>query len=388
MAITKYKNGTETFYKVSVETRSIFTGTRKTKQKMGIRTRGEANLIEKEFWNDCRNYKPDGISDIKTWIDLKDRYLSFIAENERSVDRPDGFSQSTVRTKISKLKQTKSWDKLYLDIITPQFVRKFLDELESQSVSRHSTNALLKEVKAVFSFAIELGIKDHNPFSNFKMRKMIKKSKDALTHEEVKKLLFEAKVRNHPFYFIWLLSISLGLRRSELAGLKWTDLDWEKGIISVQRQIIPREGLIDSLKSGRGRIVAVPKTVLTAMRSEKLKSQGDFVVSETSHEWESGHQARVLRGFCREIGIKEISHHALRATHITLALVDGVPLGIVKENVGHSKLSTTDIYFRSSGIQMSGQMDGLRVPIPTLDEGKILKFGSPSGSQTSTRHSD
>ena len=78
--------------------------------------------------------------------------------------------------------------------------------------------------------------------------------------------------------------------------------------------------------------------------------------------------------FCREIGIKEVTHHQLRATHITLALVDGIPLGIVKENVGHSKLSTTDEYFRSAGINMKGQTDGLRIQVPTDSAAKVISL--------------
>ena len=385
MAITKYKSKTETLYRVSVETRSIFTGKRKTKQQKGIKTRGEANLLEKEFWMYCRHYKPNGVSDIKTWIDLKKRYLDFIDENTRSDKNPEGFSESTVRSKFSKLKQTNLWNNFHLDVVTPQVVRSHLDEREKNGASRHSTNTLLKEIKAVFKYAVELGVKDHNPFENFKMRKMIHRQKDALTHEEVRKLLFEARKNNHPFYHIWLLSISLGLRRSELAGLKWTDIDWQKGIISIQRQLIPREGMVDSLKSGRGRVVAIPSTIIAELKTLKLSSTDEFVVNPDNHAWRSGHQAKVLRDFCRKIGIKEISHHALRATHITLALVDGIPLGIVKENVGHSKLSTTDVYFRSSGIQMSGQMDELRVPVPTLKEGKVFKICGNSSNQTDSK---
>ncbi len=67
-----------------------------------------------------------------------------------------------------------------------------------------------------------------------------------------------------------------------------------------------------------------------------------------------------------------MTHHQLRVTHITLALIDGVPLGIVKENVGHAKLSTTDEYFRSAGINMKGQTDGLRIRVPQEGEAVVL----------------
>lgn len=104
----------------------------------------------------------------------------------------------------------------------------------------------------------------------------------------------------------------------------------------------------------------------------QLRSRSEFVIDVKCAYWKDGHQAVILRKFCREIGLKEVTHHQLRATHITLALVDGVPLGIVKENVGHAKLSTTDQYFRSAGIDMRGRMDGLQVAVPQDHEGIIL----------------
>lgn len=106
----------------------------------------------------------------------------------------------------------------------------------------------------------------------------------------------------------------------------------------------------------------------------KLKATSDFVINIDCNSWKIGQQAKVLREFCREIEIKEVTHHQLRATHITLALIDGVPLGIVKENVGHAKLSTTDVYFRSAGINMKGQMNGLNIKVPQDSDGKTIPF--------------
>ena len=82
-------------------------------------------------------------------------------------------------------------------------------------------------------------------------------------------------------------------------------------------------------------------------------------------EWQRGRQSEITRKFCQEIGAKEVTFHQLRATHITLALVDGVSTGIVMAYMGHSQLSTTNVYFCSSGIKMKGKTDvtgqGVRV---------------------------
>lgn len=234
-------------------------------------------------------------------------------------------------------------------------------------MSRPHTNEVLKEVKCIFTFGISTGVLKVNLFAGTKMRKAPKKKLPALNHEEVEVLLREARMRSHPYYYVWLLTIALGLRRSELAGLQWIDLDFNQGLIHVQRQLLPREGLVLNLKDWEDRMVAIPQHLIPVLKEMKLRATTDFVIELDCHYWRSGQQARVLREFCREIGIKELSHHRLRATHITLALADDVPLAIVKENVGHAQLSTTDQYFSASGIKMRGQMDKLEIPVPEGD---------------------
>ena len=72
----------------------------------------------------------------------------------------------------------------------------------------------------------------------------------------------------------------------------------------------------------------------------------------------------VLRRFCRDIGIKQVTFHQLRATHITLAIQDGVSTGAIMSNVGHTNLTTTSKYFRLSGIHVQGATDRLGVDLP------------------------
>lgn len=204
------------------------------------------------------------------------------------------------------------------------------------------------------------------------MRKMPKKRKEALTHEETDRLLHESKLRGHPYHFVWLLTVTLGLRRSELAGLQWIDVDFEQRLIYLRRQLIPREGIVPFLKDREERVVAIPISIVPTLKELRLRSNSSFVIDVDCHHWRDGSQAVVLKRFCRDIGIKEVTHHQLWATHITLALIDGIPLGIVKENVGHAKLSTTDEYFRSAGINMRGQTDGLRIKVPTETAGKVV----------------
>ena len=379
MGVTSYKvevspGVKKKFYLVVAEGINKYTGKRVQKKSRGITSKAKAERRYRELWNQCREERPDGL-EISRWGQLRICYQEFIEANIRSAENPNGYSPHTVGTKKSRFLYLKHWDELHIELFDAHFVTSELDKLESSGVvSRRLTSDIQKEVKCLFAFAFDKGIIKANSISNLKKRKVPRKRKEALTHDEANKLLGEASARNHPYFFIWLLSLSLGLRRSELAGLKWLDIDFEHRLAHLRRQRLPKEGVIEKLKSGVDRTVAIPASVLPILKEYRLRSKSEYVIDVSCRKWESGNQSEVLRAFCREIGIKEVTHHQLRATHITLALIDGVPLGIIKENVGHSKLSTTDVYFRSSGILMSGKTDGLKLKVPRGKNGKVLKI--------------
>lgn len=359
------------FYMVVAEAINRYTGRRVQKKRRSIPSIAKAQLIYKELWSACRETRPDGVG-YSQWGNLLDSYREHLRKKVRSEENPLGLSPHTIKCKRARLSHTEAWATTHLDLVTPNFVTTELDELERRGMTRQNTNEVLKEIKCVFAYGVATGGLKVSPFAGTKMRKAPKKRLPALTHDEAGILLREAKRRQHPYYYVWLLTIALGLRRSELAGLQWLDIDFDRGLVHVQRQLLPREGLVLQLKDGEDRIVAIPKDVVPVLKELKLRATSEFVIELDCFYWKYGLQAQILRKFCKEIGIKELTHHRLRATHITLALADGVPLGIIKENVGHARLQTTDGYFSASGLQMIGQMDRLQVPIPNDTEAAIF----------------
>jgi integrase len=128
------------------------------------------------------------------------------------------------------------------------------------------------------------------------------------------------------------------------------------------------------LKDNEDRVVALPKQVIPELKEYRLRSKGEYVIALECGQWKHGHQAEVLKDFCREIGIKEVTHHSLRSSFISLALQDGVATAHVKDNVGHSKLSTTDGYYNEAGIHLKGVMDRLRIKVPTGKAAEVVSL--------------
>lgn len=362
----------KTFYTVRVEGINKYTGKRKQLKTRGISSLPKARRIEHDLWIKCRDCN-FAEREVTSWGNLLDSYFSFCEKNMRKADYSEGFSPATIVTKKSRFVHLGSWLPLHLDLVTPMFIRSELDRLEREGVCGKSlTRCILKEIKCVFSYALESGYIKSNPVAAMKNRKEAKKRKVALTHAEAGILLREAKQRNHPYYFIWLMALATGMRRSELAGLKWSDVDFKNRLIYVQRQNIAKEGIVENLKTKEDRPVPIPQSIMNELTAERMRSTGEFVIDLECKSWRSGEQSRVTREFCLKIGIKEITFHQLRATFITNALADAVPLGIVKEVVGHAKLSTTDVYFRSSGIDLTGKTDKLSIHVPEEKDGEVV----------------
>lgn len=369
MGVIAYESKTaqgkrQTLYMVVAEAVNKYTGKRVQKKRRGITSKMKAETIFRELWSECREGKPDG-PPVKTWGELKVKYFADLERNMRSPENPNGMSPQVIVSKKSRLTHVKNWDEVHLELMTGTFIKNELDVLEnSGAVSRSLSVDIQKTASAVLTYAVQSKVMDANPLFGMK-RKRPKKRRQALSHEEVNKLLYEAKVRQHPYYLVWLLSVTGGMRRSELAGMKWTDVNFETGLVSLCRQIQPKEGLVPMLKDKEDRVVSLPQAVLPELKEHRLLSKSEYVIDLECKQWKHGHQAQELKAFCREIGIKEVTHHSLRSSFISLALQDGIATAHVKDNVGHAKLSTTDGYYNEAGIHLQGVMDRLRIKVPT-----------------------
>ena len=152
----------------------------------------------------------------------------------------------------------------------------------------------------------------------------------ALTKEQ-SKLLLEA-CQGTGLYLPVLLALHTGMRRGEVFGLKWADVDIFHGQIKVQRSY---DG---PTKNGKSRVVPISlalekvlldKIPMTTDNSDKMVVSSKFDPNPA------------LRAACRRAGIEPINFHALRHTFCTLALESGISPRKVAQVAGHTSVSTT-----------------------------------------------
>jgi integrase len=192
------------------------------------------------------------------------------------------------------------------------------------------------------------------------------------TAPEAKAFLDAAKAAGDQPAAFYSLALETGMRKSELGGLKWTDIDVNTGSVKIQRQLVVRTGhpfTFGPVKNKRPRVIRVTTETNALLRRHrahqaeiKLQSGGRYHDHGLVFAKEWGSVQRVehslgaplglnnigQREFARLIkaaGVRRIKFHGMRHTSATLAPECGVSAKVVQERLGHQKITTTlDIY--------------------------------------------
>jgi integrase len=168
---------------------------------------------------------------------------------------------------------------------------------------------------------------------------------------------FLAAVEGDRLYALWLLAASTGMRRGEVLGLQWPDVDLGRARVAVRRSLVTvgHEVIVSEPKTAKGRrsVALDPATVagLKAWRkhqaAERLAWGPAWTDSGLVFTREDGrplHPREVTRAFTRHVltaDLPVIRLHDLRHTHATLALAAGVHPKVVQERLGHANIAIT-----------------------------------------------
>lgn len=210
---------------------------------------------------------------------------------------------------------------------------RFLAKLKKNGYSNKSLNLVVQALKAYFRFEGREGEAE-----KLKPPKVPRSLPKSLTKDEVKKLLSVIPPARKRDRLIVLLLYGSGLRVSELCNLKIDDIDIERSLIIV------RGG-----KGAKDRIVPIPRALLREIE-DYLKTRSDdseyLIVEERRNRKDRLSPKTVwylLNKYGKKAGIK-VTPHMLRHSFATHMLENGIDIRVIQEILGHSNLSTTQIY--------------------------------------------
>ena len=172
-----------------------------------------------------------------------------------------------------------------------------------------------------------------------------------LTHEEIQRFLIQAK--NDDVYELYLLALTTGMRRGEIAGLQWDDLNVNTGELKIQRQVFRVKGKITSSSpktKSSIRTVKLPKAVVNILLNYKDSTKGSqwmfpSPVKEEDVPRDPVSIYKKMQRVLERADCKKIRFHDLRHTFATMALESGMDVKTLSAMIGHvSSATTIDIY--------------------------------------------
>jgi len=271
---------------------------------------------------------------------------------------------------IPSLKDPKTPDpfgSLRLQAVQPSHIRGVLEGLKGR-YSLRTVRAVRQRLHQVFEEALALEVIARNPVDPVKVRapkgEGQGKAARALEPHEVSAFLKALDHHKDPRTALALrLCLACGLRRGEVLGLKWEDLDLEAGILTVRRAWTEngKELLLTAPKTAKGRrTVPIPHQTLQRVKAyrEMWLRQG-FSPEELQGRWvfpnleADGSRPihphslnKALERIRKALGLPHFRLHDLRHTYGSFLLANGAPVELVSERMGHANPNITLAVYR------------------------------------------
>lgn len=259
--------------------------------------------------------------------------------------------------------------------IGPEKIEAFKAKRRTE-VSDSTANRELSCLKTALNMAVSWGKIEKSPAARVKKFREPAGRERILTRDEFPRLIAAASLG---IRLVLLVALGTGMRRGEILGLKWTDLDFPRGIISIRTS-----------KSGKPRQVPMSASVAEALGAVPRRGEFVFMNSETRTHLKSVTTA--FKAACRRAkmnpddekdpGITGLRFHDLRHTALTWMLQGGADIVSVSKIAGHSSIIMTQRYCHATPESMRLAVDQV---------GKILDSGrqevdTPPGTKITASH--
>ena len=262
---------------------------------------------------------------------------------------------STYRCKLNTV--AKSFQGMQVEDLTAEAAQEQFSNLSSLYSSK-SIHGLLDVSKAAFGYAIKTGLVAHNPFSEVCVGRIVNHEPVILSMEETEMVL-NAVSNDSTLFLPILIATETGLRRSQVLALTWGDIDFSKGEITVEKNVVSSKNRVFTAGKERAtrNINMSSKLASTLMLVMNTRRDNHVAVSDTDYicltkslkAMEPTYFNKLFRAFVKEH--KEIPQnlrfHDIRWSFINHEVLKGKTPMEIADAVGHrSCVFLMDYYYR------------------------------------------
>lgn len=246
--------------------------------------------------------------------------------------------------------------------VTPIQIQLIMAALSSKS--RTLNNQVLQVLRGVFSSAVDNNLLLKSPVpSSLRVGGVPAKEKTTLTPEQSQRLL--DAISGTRAYLFCLVALQTGMRRGEICGLMWSDIDFRNRIIHVRHNAILRDGATtvseDMKTAAAKRDIPIPPTLFGKLEQERRKSKSLYVVHGTDGSPMTKSSFSRMMGIIAsrtastpgELGTSKphtnvvrtldfsVTAHQLRHTYITRLFESGLDIKEIQYLAGHTTVEMT-----------------------------------------------
>lgn len=327
------------------------TGKRKQITRRGFETKKEAELAANQMTIEINNDTFVNEKDI-LFKDFITDYLKIIAQPSVKPSTFYGYKTVVEKRLIPKFGHMK------IKKFTPKIISSYYTELLKEGLTEEFIQYIHSILKMASKTAVDWKYIKNDFMVTVKAPSRQKKNVNTWSIDECNKFLNRMREQKDYIFMLYYLAIYTGMRRGELLGLKWENIDFEKKRIYVEHSLyyISGQGLVlQSPKTASGkRNISITNETIAELQSYKVKKQEQllkvgmklsgehFVVSAFGGE--PVNPNTIHKQFLYDIklaGVRRIRFHDLRHTHATIMLEIGENSKVVSERLGHSNVSIT-----------------------------------------------
>ncbi len=301
--------------------------------------------------------------EVPTLREFAPRFLDGYARANRQ--KPSGIASKEINLRIHLI---PFLGKKKLNKINNEDIQHLKSRLYKKAPK--TVNNILTVLNKLLKVAEEWDVIEDMPCS---IKLLKTQAKEAAFHDfdEYNRLVEAAKKTDPQSYLAVLLGGDAGLRCGEIMALEWTDIDFSKRQVLVQRS--EWKGHVTAPKGGRSRRVPLTTRLTNALKDFR-HLRGPRVLYQNNGQSATQKVVRnlVLRA-ARRANLANGGVHILRHTFCSHLAMRGAPARAIQELAGHKNLSTTQRYMHLSPAAIEAAIRLLEMPSPTKNFGDILE---------------